>query len=35
MTNSTEQTTPILADALELDEDALDLEELDEEAIAG
>ncbi len=34
MTNSTEQTTPILADALELDEDALDLEELDEEAIA-
>ena len=33
MTNSTEQTTPILSDELELEEDELDLEELDEDAI--
>lgn len=33
MTNSTEQTTPILHDDIELDEDELELEELDENAI--
>ena len=33
MTNSTEQTTPLLHDNIELDEDELELEELDENAI--
>ena len=33
MTNSTEQTTPILHDDIELEEDALELDELDENAI--
>jgi len=33
VTNSTEQTTPILHDDIELDEDELELEELDENAI--
>ena len=33
MTNSTEQTTPLLHDEIELDEDELELEELDENAI--
>jgi len=33
VTNSTEQTTPILHDDIELEEDALELDELDENAI--
>lgn len=33
MTNSTEQTTPTLHDAIELNEDELELEEMDENAI--
>jgi len=33
VTNSTEQTTPLLHDNIELDEDELELEELDENAI--
>ncbi|MCW3097890.1 MAG: hypothetical protein JWL77_3508, partial [Chthonomonadaceae bacterium] len=33
MTNSTEQTTPVLQDKIELEEDELELEEMDEELI--